>query len=226
MSCWSCSMCLLTFSSCGTSPYHCWVGTCSENKKFTCEHWCRWICSRVIFALQMRVDFSHLKKNQNAGSSGLTNVNAVYFWQGTGKARYTVWVVTIHGVVYRVEISGAASGWRLSSNQQIDLSPDIQRLLHVTTSSTSQRNHVTAFATTSHILCLGGQSGSIVCAPFGTASHSSGAGKIFGSTMKAYSSWIEQIRLWNCVHPFFMVSKWMVSAMDWICLMSLVYSYW
>lgn len=208
MSCWSCSMSLLTFTSCGTSPYCCWVGTCSESKKFACEHWCRWTCSGVTFVLQMRVDFS-LKKNQNAGSSGLTTGNAFYFWQGTGKARYTVWVVTIHGVVYRVEISGAASGWRLSSNQQMDLSPDIQRLLHVTTSSTSQRNHVTAFATTSHILCLGGQSGSIICAPFGTASHSSGAGRILAIQWRQTPAELNRLGLETvCTHSLWFSSGW------------------
>lgn len=82
--------------------------------------------------------------------------------QVTGKTRYIVWVLTVGGVVYRVQISGAASGWMLCGNQQHDVSADVQRL-----------HEVTAFAATPQVACLGGRTGSISCVPFGTGSLSS-----------------------------------------------------
>lgn len=82
--------------------------------------------------------------------------------QVTGKIRYFVWVLTAGGVVYRVQVSGAASGWMLYGNQQHDVSADVQRL-----------HEVTAFAATPLVACLGGRTGSITCVPFGAGSLSS-----------------------------------------------------
>lgn len=87
--------------------------------------------------------------------------------QVTGKTRYIVWVVTAGGVVYRVEVSGAASGWMLCNNQQQDMSADVQRL-----------HDITSFAATPLVACLGGRTGSITCVPFRGGSLSSAeAGK-------------------------------------------------
>ena len=83
--------------------------------------------------------------------------------QTAGKARYTVWVLTAGGVVYRIQVSGAASGWMLCGNQQHDVSADVQRM-----------HEVTAFAATPEILCLGGRSGSIICVLFGIGSPEAG----------------------------------------------------
>ncbi|KAG0622512.1 hypothetical protein M758_3G102700 [Ceratodon purpureus] len=80
-------------------------------------------------------------------------------FQIAGKSRYIVSVLTAGGVVYRIQVSGAASGWMLCGNQQHDVSPDVQRM-----------HEVTAFAATPEILCLGGRTGSITCVPFGTGS--------------------------------------------------------
>jgi len=82
--------------------------------------------------------------------------------QVTGKTRYIVWVLTAGGVVYRVQVSGAASGWMLCGNQQQDVSADVQRL-----------HEITAFAATPQDACLGGRTGSITCVPFGAGSLSS-----------------------------------------------------
>lgn len=79
-----------------------------------------------------------------------------------------VWVVTVGGVVYRLHVTAAGGSWMMCSDlQQHEVRSDVQRL-----------HHVTAFAATSHHLCLGGHSGSIICVPFDTSSHSSGAGTI------------------------------------------------
>jgi len=79
--------------------------------------------------------------------------------QATGKTRYIVWVLTAGGVVYRVQVSGASSGWMLCGNQQRDASADVQRL-----------HEVTAFAATPQVACLGGRTGSISGVPFGDGS--------------------------------------------------------
>ncbi|XP_024389835.1 nuclear pore complex protein NUP160 isoform X1 [Physcomitrium patens] len=91
----------------------------------------------------------------------LTTFACVVPSQIPGKAQYVVWVLTVGGVIYRVHVTGAAAGWMLCGNQQHDASVDIQRM-----------HEVTAFAVTPNVFCLGGQTGSIICVPFGTGSPS------------------------------------------------------
>lgn len=108
-----------------------------------------------------------------------------------GKAQYVVWVLTVGGVIYRVHVTGAAAGWMLCGNQQHDASVDIQRM-----------HEVTAFAVTPNVFCLGGQTGSIICVPFGTGSPStSGAGELLAhacTSVRVFHSTCSMSSLFKC----------------------------
>ncbi|CAM6030468.1 unnamed protein product [Sphagnum balticum] len=86
-----------------------------------------------------------------------------------GKSGYIVWVVTVRGVVYRMRLLGAAGSWMLCGEpQQHEVHGELPRLQYITT-----------FAATPEMLCLGGQSGSIICISFGTSSHTSPPAIVF-----------------------------------------------
>ncbi len=83
-----------------------------------------------------------------------------------GKSGYIVWVVTVRGVVYRMRLLGAAGSWMLCGEpQQHEVHGELPRLQSITT-----------FAATPEMLCLGGESGSIICISLGTSSHTSPPG--------------------------------------------------
>lgn len=116
--------------------------------------------SKVLEMVEMSGEQDvHRRGLHLAFEDNLSSFASVIPSQIAGKSRYIVWVLTAGGVVYRIQVSGAASGWMLCGNQQHDVSADVQRM-----------HEVTAFAAAPEVLCLGGRTGSITCVPFGIGS--------------------------------------------------------